>query len=27
MVSYLFLSRMRQEFGGENPGADGVSPV
>jgi SRSO17 transposase len=24
MVSYLFLSRMRQEFGGEKPGADGV---
>ena len=24
MVSYLFLSRMRQEFGGERPGADGV---
>ena len=24
-VSYLFLSRMRQEFGGEKPGADGVS--
>jgi SRSO17 transposase len=23
-VSYLFLSRMRQEFGGEKPGADGV---
>jgi SRSO17 transposase len=23
-VSYLFLSRVRQEFGGENPGADGV---
>jgi SRSO17 transposase len=23
-VSYLFLSRIRQEFGGENPGADGV---
>jgi SRSO17 transposase len=24
MVSYLFLSRMRQEFGGEKPGVDGV---
>src|SRR5512135_1556137 len=24
MVSYLFLSRMRREFGGEKPGADGV---
>jgi SRSO17 transposase len=24
MVSYLFLSRMRQEFGGEKTGADGV---
>ncbi len=24
MVSYLFLSRVRQEFGGEKPGADGV---
>jgi hypothetical protein len=23
-VSYLFLSRVRQEFGGEKPGADGV---
>jgi hypothetical protein len=23
-ISYLFLSRVRQEFGGENPGADGV---
>ena len=23
-VSYLFLSRMRQEFGGEKSGADGV---
>jgi hypothetical protein len=23
-VSYLFLSRMRQEFGGEKPAADGV---
>jgi SRSO17 transposase len=23
-VSYLFLSRMRQEFGGEKPGVDGV---
>jgi len=23
-ISYLFLSRMRQEFGGEKPGADGV---
>ena len=23
-VSYLFLARMRQEFGGEKPGADGV---
>ena len=23
-LSYLFLSRMRQEFGGENPGADGM---
>jgi SRSO17 transposase len=23
-VSYLFLSRVRQEFGGETPGADGV---
>ena len=23
-VSFLFLSRMRQEFGGEKPGADGV---
>jgi hypothetical protein len=23
-VSYLFLSRMRREFGGEKPGADGV---
>ena len=23
-VSYLFLSRMRQEFGGEKPGSDGV---
>ncbi len=24
MVSYLFLTRMRQEFGGEKPGVDGV---
>jgi SRSO17 transposase len=23
-ISYLFLTRMRQEFGGEKPGADGV---
>ena len=23
-ISYLFLSRVRQEFGGEKPGADGV---
>jgi hypothetical protein len=23
-LSYLFLSRVRQEFGGENPGADGM---
>jgi hypothetical protein len=23
-ISYLFLTRMRQDFGGEKPGADGV---